>query len=77
MPIVRHTLSITPSADGSAGCVLRMYDQDETPHGQLSFRIDAGPELEARAQSQANLLIADRNEELARTEYEQIIGNEE
>jgi hypothetical protein len=77
MPIVRHTLSITPSPDGSAGCILRMYDQDETSQGQLTYRIDAGPDLETRAQLQADLLIFNRNEELARIEYEQIIGNEE
>ncbi len=77
MPIVRHTLSVTPAADGSADCILRMYDQDDSARGQINFRTDSGPDLQARAQTQADFHIANTNEELARIEYEQIVGNEE
>ncbi len=76
MPIVRHTLSVTVSADGSAGCILNMYDQDDVGRGQIAFRTDAGPDLQARAQAQADMHIANTNEQLAQQEYEQIIGSE-
>lgn len=77
MPIVRNTLSVTQDADGSASCILRMYDQDDISRGQMSFRTDAGPDLQSRAEAQAALYISQTNEDLANREYEQIIGTEE
>jgi hypothetical protein len=77
MPIVRHTLSVTTAADGSADCILRMYDQDDTGRGQITFRTDAGPDLQARAEAQAAMHIANTDAQLADMEYQQIIGNED
>lgn len=76
MPIVRHTLSITPAANGSADCILRMFDQDDINRGQIAFRTEEGPDLDARAAAQAALYIAQTDEQLAEIEYQQVIGSE-
>ena len=77
MPIVRHTLTVTHAADGSADCILRMYDQDDTGRGQITFRTDAGPDVQARADAQAAMHIANTDEQLAQMEYDQIVGSED
>lgn len=76
MPIVRHTMSVTVAANGSADCVLRMYDQDDINRGQVTFRTDAGDDLQARAEAQAAYHIAATDQQLAELEYQQIVGNE-
>lgn len=77
MPIVRHTLLVTPAANGSADCILRMYDQDDVSRGQITFRTEEGPDLQTRAEAQAAMHIANTDEQLAQMEYDQIIGSED
>lgn len=69
MPITNHTLQTSTNTDGSTQNILRMYDQDAREYMQ-AFPAPAGFDLTARV----NLAIAEMDEQLATSEFEQIVG---
>lgn len=69
MPIVTHTLQTSTQADGSTQNTLRMYDQDAREY-MISFPAPAGFDLQARV----NLAIIEMDEQLAQSEFAQIVG---
>ena len=69
MPIVSHTLQTSTQPDGSTQNTLRMYDQDAREY-MVSFPAPAGFDLQARV----NLAIIEMDEQLAQSEFDQIVG---
>lgn len=77
MPITRHTIATTTAPDGSTDNILRMFDQDEVPRGQITFRSEAGPDMQGRIATRITAFIDEANAQLAEMEYQQIVGSEE
>lgn len=71
MPIVTHSHAFTTQADGGTSNVLRMYDQDAREYTQTWFA-PAGFDNQAKI----NLAIVGMDEQLAESEFEQLIGAE-
>lgn len=69
MPIVSNTVQSTTQADGSLSVVVRLYDQDAREYTQQFFA-PAGFNVQAKVTT----MTAELNEQLAQSEFEQIVG---
>lgn len=72
MPIVNHRLESTTQADGSTQNILRMYDQDAREY-TTGWSAPVGFDN----QTKVNLVITEMNEQLAESEFNQIVGQAE
>jgi hypothetical protein len=69
MPIVSHITQSNTQADDSKSVVVRYYDQDGREY-MISFFAGVGVDVETII----NNRIADMDEQLALSEFEQIVG---
>jgi hypothetical protein len=70
MPIVSHTLESTTQANGSTSNVVRLYDQDGSEYTQSFFAPEG-----FNVQTKIDNMIAELSEQLAQTEFEQLVGS--
>lgn len=71
MPVTNSTTQISETGNGNRYVVERHYDQDGREVGFLTW--NAGPTVDIPAIVAARVVAID--EQLAQTEFEQIIGN--